>query len=136
MFKMYTGKKDDEYEFVDSICEEQYLIGGVTAWVYAYQGPKGNKGSTDLTKPDYETIASNITDIGNLIWMENANRSYSIDAVALPVIYQPQDPSMGLQIPGLFLFETMDVTLPYNLMIRSLGRKIMNGDVIELANLR
>lgn len=133
---MYTGKKDDEYEFVDSICEEQYLIGGVTAWVYAYQGPKGNKGSTDLTKPDYETIASNITDIGNLIWMENANRSYSIDAVALPVIYQPQDPSMGLQIPGLFLFETMDVTLPYNLMIRSLGRKIMNGDVIELANLR
>lgn len=136
MFKMYTGQHDEEYELVDSLVEEQYLIGGVTGWIYAYQGPKGNKGSTDLTKPDYETLGSKITDIGNMIWMENSDRSYSLDAISLPLVYQTADASMDLQIPGLFLFETMDVTLPYNLMVKSLGRKIMKGDVIELANLR
>ena len=136
MLKMYTGIQDEEYKFIDSVCEEQYLVGGVTAWLYAYLGPKGNLGSTDSTSPDYETLGSKITDIGNLIWMENSDRSYSVDAVALPVIYQVQDANMDFQIPGLFLFETMDLTLPYNLMIRTLGRKILNGDVIELANLR
>lgn len=135
-FRIYSGHHDEEYRLVDSLVEEQYLIGGVTAWIYAYQGPKGNKGLTDLTKPDYETLGSKITDIGNMIWMENSDRKYSLDAISLPVVYQTQDASMDLQIPGLFLFETMDATLPYNLMIKALGRKIMKGDVIELANLR
>lgn len=135
-FKMYTGIQDEEYELVDSLVEEQFEIGGVTAWVYAYQGPKGNAGSTDKTKPDYETLGSKATDIGNLVWMENSQRSYSVDAISLPTVYQVQDASMDLQIPGLFLFETMDMTIPYNMMIRRLGRKLMTGDVIELANLR
>lgn len=136
MFKMYTGQHDEEYRLVDSLVEEQYLIGGVTAWIYAYQGPKGNKGSTDATKPDYEPLGSKVTDIGNLIWMESSDRKYSLDAISLPVVFQTADASMDLQIPGLFLFETMDVTVPYNLMIKHLGRKIMKGDVIELANFR
>lgn len=135
-FRMYSGQHDEEYRLMDSLVEEQYYIGGVTAWLYAYLGPKGNKDSRDKTKPDYETLGSKITDIGNYIWMENSSRSYSVDAVSLPVVYQTQDASMDLQIPGLFLFETMDVTMPYNLMLASLGRKVMKGDVIELANLR
>lgn len=136
MFRLYNGQHDEEYRLMDSLVEEQYLIGGVDAWLYAYEGPKGNKDSTDLTKPDYETLGSKITDIGNMVWMENSARKYSIDAVTLPIVYQTQDASMDMQIPGLFLFETMDVTLPYNLMIERLGRKVMKGDVLELANLR
>lgn len=135
-FRMYNGQHDEEYHLMDSIVEEQYLIGGVTAWLYAYQGPKGNAGSEDATKPDYDALGSKITDIGNYVWMENNDRSYSIDAVELPVVYQTQDASMDMQIPGLFLFETMDITLPYNMMIERLGRKVMKGDVLELANLR
>lgn len=136
MFKMYTGIRDDEYNLMDSLCEEQYLIGGVTAWIYAYLGPKGNKGSTDATLPDYDTLGSTASDIGNLIFMESPNRKYSIDAISLPVVYQVKDANMDMQIPGLFLFDTQDITVPYNLMIKSLGRKVMSGDVIELANLR
>ena len=136
MFKMYSGIRDDEYNLMDSICEEQYLIGGVTGWIYAYLGPKGNKGSTDLTTPDYDTLGSTASDIGNLIFMESTSRKYSVDAISLPLVYQVTDANMDMQIPGLFLFDTMDITVPYNLMIKTLGRKVMNGDVIELANLR
>src|SRR5574343_241574 len=136
MLKMYTGVQDEEYRFVDSICEEQYLVGGVTAWVYAYMGPKGTKGSLDASVPDYSTLGSKITDIGDLIWMENSARNYSVDAIALPFIYQAQDANLDMQIPGLFLFDTMDATVPYNYMIRTLGRKLMQGDGIELASLR
>ncbi len=135
-FKMYSGVKDDEYNLMDSIVEEQFEIGGTTAWIYAYLGPRGNKGSTDATKPDYETLGSKVTDIGNMIWMESPDRKYSVDAISLPIVYQVQDGNMEMQIPGLFLFETMEVTVPYNMMIARLGRKIVNGDVIELANLR
>lgn len=135
MFKMYSGVHDDEYNLMDSLCEEQYLIGGVTAWIYAYQGPR-SANSTDLTKPDYDTLGSKITDIGNMVLMESPSRKYNIDAISLPVVYQVQDANMDMQIPGLFMFDTMDITLPYNLMIKTLGRKIITGDVIELANLR
>jgi hypothetical protein len=135
MFKMYSGVHDDEYRLMDSLCEEQYLIGGVTAWIYAYQGPR-SANETNLTKPDYNTLGSKITDIGNMVLMESPSRKYSIDAISLPVVYQVQDANMDMQIPGLFMFDTMDITLPYNLMINTLGRKIITGDVIELANLR
>ena len=30
-FKMYSGVKDDEYNLMDSIVEEQFEIGGTTA---------------------------------------------------------------------------------------------------------
>lgn len=135
-FKMYTGLRDEEYELMDSIVEEQYEIGGVTSWIYAYQGPRGNKDSTDITKPDYETLGSKITDIGNYVWMETPDRKYSVDAISIPVVYQVQEGNMDMQIPGLFLFDTMDITMPYNMMVQRLGRKLMHGDVIELANLR
>lgn len=135
-FKMYTGQRDEEYELMDSIVEEQYEIGGTTAWIYAYLGPRGNKDSTDATKPDYETLGSKITDIGNYVWMETPDRKYSVDAISMPVVYQVQEGNMDMQIPGLFLFDTMDITMPYNMMVSRLGRKLMNGDVIELANLR
>lgn len=134
MFRMYSGTHDEEYRLMDSLVEEQYLIGGVTGWLYAYMGPKANIGSTDATKP--KNHADDVVPLSNYIWMENSQREYSVDAISLPLVYQTQDASMDLQIPGLFLFETMDVTLPYNLMIERLGRKIMKGDVIELANLR
>ncbi len=136
MFRMYNGQHDEEYHLMDSLVEEQYLIGGVTAWLYAYQGPKGNNGSEDATKPDYDALGSKITDIGNYVWMETSDRSYSVDAVELPVVYQTKDASMEMQIPGLFLFETMEITMPYTLMVQRLGRKVMKGDVLELANLR
>jgi len=136
MFRMYSGVKDDEYNLMDSLCEEQFLIGGVTGWLYAYMGPKGNSGSTDATLPDYDALGSTASDIGNLIFMESPNRKYSVDAISLPMVYQVKDANMDIQIPGLFLFDTMDITVPYNLMIKTVGRKIMSGDVIELANLR
>ena len=66
-FKMYSGVKDDEYNLMDSIVEEQFEIGGTTAWIYAYLGPRGNKGSTDATLPDYDTLGSTASDIGNLV---------------------------------------------------------------------
>ncbi|AUS03000.1 hypothetical protein NVP2275O_419 [Vibrio phage 2.275.O._10N.286.54.E11] len=137
MFRLGANNRNHnpDIELVDSLVEEQYTIGGVDMWVYRYLGPKGTPGSTDATKPDFMD-GSEIDDIGNLVWGENAQRDYDVNAVTLPMSYQQQDSTLQMQIPGLFLWETMDVTIPYRMMIKRCGRKIMNGDVIEMPHYR
>ena len=136
-FRMWDqGVTHTDFKFLDSVCEEQFLISGVDIWLYAYEGPDGNKCSTDATKPDYRTLGSQIDDIGNYVWMETPDRKYSVDAITLPMTYQEQDSTMDLMLPGLFLFNTMDIALPYTLMLERVGRKIMEGDVIEMPHYR
>lgn len=130
------GSNHPDEQLIDSLVEEQFLIGGVDIFVYPYIGPTGNVGSTDETKPDYTVKDAAITDLGNYVWGETAEREYSKDAIILPMTYQQEDAAFQMMIPGLFLFDTMPIEIPYNLMLKRVGRRIMQGDVIEMPHYR
>lgn len=136
-FRMYKNGRFDDYKFIDGVIAEQYNIGGVDMWLYTYQGPKGNNGSTDQTMPDYSIENSTLSSLSDYVFGEVTNRSYNVQAITLSAVYQVQEATADLKIPGLFFnFDTMDITVHYNTMMQRVGRKIMPGDVIELPNLR
>lgn len=136
-FRIYKNGKTADYHLIDRQIAESYRIGGTDAFVYTYQGPTGNAGSTDLTKPDYTKEKPTLTSIGNLILGETPYRDYSLEAIVVPVIFQVQEDSPEIKLPGMFFnFNTMEITLHYNTMIKLIGRKLTNGDVIELPNMR
>lgn len=134
---LWKKGRADDYNFIDSAIADQYNMGGVDMWLYTYQGPKGNAGSTDETLPDYSTGNGTLTDLGDYVLGETTQRSYNIQAITLSVVYQVQEATPDLKMPGLFFnFDTMEITLHYNTMMQRVGRKILPGDVLELPNLR
>lgn len=135
-YRMWKPNKSKDYTLLDRIIAEQYVVGGVDMFLYTFQGATGNAGSTDLTKPDLTTNQS-LLSVGNLVFGETINRKYNPEAIVLPVVYQIQEATPDLKLPGLFFnFNTMDITVHYNTMLQYVGRKIIPGDVLELPNLR
>lgn len=134
---MWKKGRHDDYKFIDGAIADQYNMGGVDMFLYCYIGPKQNTGNTDLTIPDYTGNSIDVSSIGDLIFGETPDRAYDLQAITIPAVYQVQEATPDLKIPGLFFnFNTMDITVHYNTMMQRVGRKILPGDVIELPNLR
>lgn len=132
-----SGNKTNDYKMFDKVIGEQYNIGGVDAWLYTYEGPKGNNGSTDSTKPDYSTNNPTLSSLGDYVFGETVQRKYNTQAITLVIAYQIQEATPDIRLPGLFFSsDTMDITIHYNTMMQLVGRKIIAGDVLELPNLR
>ena len=133
---MWKKGRYTDYSFIDRNIAEQYNIGGVDMWLYAYVGPKKIPTNSDGTMTS-GTGQLDVTSIGDLIFGEAAQREYNLQAITLSAVYQVQEATPDLKMPGIFFnFNTMDITVHYNTMMQLVGRKIMPGDVLELPNLR
>lgn len=136
-YKMWKKGRTTDYSFIDRNIAEQYNIGGVDMWLYAYVGPKKLKSSDDDITMQDGTGQDEISKIGDIIFGETAQREYNLEAITLSAVYQVQEATPDLKMPGIFFnFNTMDITVHYNTMMQRVGRKIMPGDVLELPNLR
>lgn len=129
------GRHSNDYRFFDRRISEMFTIGGTGILVHKYLGPIQQTGSTDSTKPDY--VNQSELNIQDLLFLENRDRKYDSDVYALRGIYQVPDQDFDLSQFGLFLATgTLFMTFHMNDMIDTLGRKLMNGDVLELVHLR
>lgn len=74
--------------------------------------------------------------IQDLLWLENRDRKYDTDVYKMRGIYQRQDQDFDLSQFGLFL-QTGTIFMVFHLrdMVDLIGRKLMNGDVLELQHL-
>lgn len=89
----------------------------------------------NASKPSY--INQSAQNIQDLFFLENRDRKYDPDVYGMRGIYQVQDITFDLSQFGMFLQTgTLFMVFHINDMIDTLGRKIMNGDVIELMHLR
>jgi hypothetical protein len=114
-----------------------YQVGGVDMYLHKYLGPltNDNTGNNDATLPKYDS--TNPLFIEDLLLLENRDRAYDNDVYVMRGIYRQQDLDFDLTQFGLFLNnDTLFITFHYNNMIDTIGRKLMNGDVFELPNLR
>jgi hypothetical protein len=90
--------------------------------------------SPDATKPAQPAVTN--TNIQDLLFGENRDRRYDPDIYRMRGHYQVADQDFDLSQFGLFLATgTLFMTFHYNDMIDMIGRKIMNGDVLELEHL-
>lgn len=133
---LWRETRGNDYKFFDSRISEMFTIGGTGVVVHKYLGPNQvvNDGS-DATIPNYASQSE--MNIQDLLFLENRDRKYDDALYTMRGIYQVQDQDFDLRQFGIFLAAgTMFMTFHLNDMIQTMGRKLMNGDVIELLHLR
>lgn len=138
---LFRPNRTRDYQFLDRTISEMYTVGGLDIYVHKYKGPQagGNdsalSGNFDATQPTYETV--DVLNIQDLLLLENRDRVYDPDVYVMRGVYNTQDVDFDLTQFGLFLNnDTIFMTFHYNDMIDTFGRKLMNGDVIEIPNLK
>lgn len=132
---LYRPNKTADYEFLDRIINEQFSIGGTDLFVHKYLGTKNpTDENATADQPQYSTIKE--TNIQDMLFLENRDRKYDADIYRIRGVYNVQDNDFNLSQFGLFLSnDTLFLTIHINSSVKTLGRKIMPGDVIELPHL-
>ena len=133
---LYKPEKGNDYDFLDKTITEMFTVGGTDVFVHKYLGP-ANPDEADATpaQPRYDAVKE--TNIQDMLFLENRDRKYDPDIYKMRGIYNIQDIDFDMSQFGLFLQnDTLFMTIPINYSVRTLGRKIMSGDVIELPHLK
>lgn len=127
-----SGRKGNDYRFIDRSISEYFSIGGTAAFVHKYEGVYDLDGNP--VNPD---DPKSVLTIQDMLFLENRDRRYAKDLIELRTIYSVQDSEFDLAQFGLFLAnDSIFMEFHLNDCITHIGRKLMNGDVIELPHLR
>lgn len=122
---LYRPEKGQDYKFIDRQISEMFTVGGTDIYLHKYIGT----GTGDNFK--------DITQIQDLLFLENRDRVYDTDVYRVRGHYQVQDIDFNLSQFGLFLDNDMVyMTVHINDFIRIVGRKPISGDVLEFPHLR
>jgi hypothetical protein len=131
---LWRPNKTNDYNFFDRTISEQFTAGSTDLYVHKYMGPTNQGPSIDATQPEYDILAP--TNIQDLLFLENRDRTYDPNIYRLRGHYNVQNLDFNLSQFGLFLDnDIIFITVHYNDMIELIGRKLMVGDVIELPHL-
>ena len=133
---LYKPERGNDYEFLDKQILEMFTVGGTDMFVHKYLGPKSpSEDDATADQPKYDAVKH--TNIQDLLFLENRDRKYDKDVYTMRGIYNVQDVDFDLSQFGLFLQnDTLKLTIHIRSSVKTLGRKIMPGDVIELPHLR
>jgi hypothetical protein len=127
-FRLYTGLKDKEHAFIDSIVGESLKIAGTIFHVYKYIGPV----NTNSQRPNLDELT-----IQDVVLQENRDRKYDSTVYEIPGSYQLDDAAFNMSAFGLMINgEMITPVFHTTTMIKILGRKLMPGDVIEAVHQR
>ena len=133
---LYKPEKGKDFKFIDNRIYEMFTMGGTDVFVHKYLGPK-NPDEADATadQPRYDAVKE--TNIQDMLFMENRDRKYDPDIYSMRGIYNVQDIDFNMSQFGLFLSnDTVFMTIHISSSVKTLGRKIISGDVIELPHLK
>ena len=133
---LYKPERGKDYTFLDKQITEMFTVGGTDVFVHKYLGPR-NPSEEEATadQPAYNAVAE--TNIQDMLFMENRDRKYDPDIYTMRGIYNVSDVDFDMSQFGLFLQnDIIFMTIPINYSVKTLGRKIMSGDVIELPHLK
>ena len=131
---LYHPTKSNDYRFFDKTISEMFTVGATDLYIHKYLGPTDQGPSIDYTQPQYDALDP--TNIQDLLFLENRDRTYDPDIYRLRGHYNVQNLDFDLSQFGLFLNnDIIFITVHYNDMIDLIGRKLMVGDVLELPHL-
>ena len=131
---LWNPNKKNDYRWFDRIIREQFHVGGTGAIIHKYLGPEENQ--DEVTPTRKKNSESNETTIQDILFLENRDRKYDKNLYELKSIYQVSDNDFDLNQFLLFLTnDTLYMSFHLNEMVEIIGRKLMNGDVLELSHL-
>jgi hypothetical protein len=131
---MYHPEKGNNYRFIDRQISRMFQVGCTDVHLHKYLGPKlQDTGTAD--QPIYDVVKE--TNIQDLLFLENRDRKYESEIYRLRGHYQVQNLDFNLSQFGLFIDnDTVFMTVHINDFVEAIGRKPLDGDVIELPHLR
>jgi hypothetical protein len=132
---LYRPEKTKDYEFIDRIIYEQFSVGGTDLHIYKYLGPKNpTEGAATPSTPAYDTNSP--FNIQDFVFLENRDRKYDTDVYKVRAVYNVSNNDFNLSQFGLFLSnDILYVTIHINSSVKTIGRKVIAGDVVELPHL-
>jgi len=133
---LYKPQSGNDYSFIDKQVYEMFTVGGTDINIHKFLGAE-NPSDADATadQPQYDAVKE--TNIQDLLFLENRDRKYDPDVYTMRGIYNVQDIDFNLSQFGLFLSnDTLFLTIHINSSVKTLGRKVMAGDVVELPHLK
>lgn len=133
---LYRSERGNDYNFLDRQIQEMFTVGGTDINIHKYLGPENpEEGTGTADQPTYDVVKE--TNIQDLLFLENRDRKYDPDIYTTRGIYNVQDIDFDLSQFGLFLSnDTLFLTVHINSIVKTLGRKPLSGDVIELPHLK
>jgi hypothetical protein len=130
---LYKEEKGLDYQFIDRQISEMFTIGGTGVYLHKYIGPK-NPAVGTADQPIYDSLS--VTNIQDLLFLENRDRRYDSEIYRIRGIYNVQNIDFNLSQFGIFIDnDTIFMTIHINDFIKYVGRKQLNGDVMELPHL-
>jgi hypothetical protein len=132
---LYKPEKGLDYKFIDRQCSEMFQAGGTDVYLHKYLGANTDAANATADQPHYATTA--VTNIQDLLFLENRDRSYDTEIYRIRGLYNVQNVDFNLSQFGLFIDnDTLYMTVHINDFIKYIGRKPISGDVLELPHLR
>ena len=133
---LYKPERGKDYQFIDDRIFEMFTVGGTDINVHKFLGPKNtSEANATADQPHYDAVKE--TNIQDMLFLENRDRKYDPDIYNMRAIYNVQDIDFDLSQFGLFLTnDTLFMTVHINSSVKTMGRKLMPGDVIELPHLK
>jgi len=133
---LYKPEKGEDYTFLDQTIAEMFTVGGTDVFVHKYLGPVNpEEEDATATQPRYNAVKE--TNIQDLLFLENRDRKYDPNIYQIRGIYNVNDIDFDMSQFGLFLQnDTIFLTVHINSSVKTIGRKLMSGDVIELPHLK
>lgn len=120
---------------MDGRIREMFTVGGTGVHLHKYIGTKDQGDKGDATQPQY--LNQSEQNIQDLLWVENRDRKYDDSVYELRGHYTRGDSDFDLTQFGIFLSSgTIIMTFHLNDMVKTMGRRIVSGDVIELPHLK
>ncbi len=133
---LFKPERGNDYEFLDRQISEMFTVGGTDINIHKYLGAVNPaEGEATADQPQYDAVKE--TNIQDLLFLENRDRKYDTSVYTLRGIYNVQDIDFNLSQFGLFLSnDTLFLTIHIRDSVKTIGRKIIAGDVIELPHLK
>jgi len=129
---LYRPNKTNDYKYIDNIIREQFNVGCSDVYIHEYVGHNDASGNEVPVNPNPDEIEVQVP-IEDLLFLENRNRNYSENVLVMRGHFNVVDLEFDLSQFGLFVQgDTLYMQFHYNTMIEQIGRKFMNGDVIEI----
>lgn len=131
---LYKPEKGNNYKFIDRHISQMFQAGGTDVYLHKYLGPK-NPSEGTVDQPIYSDL--DVTNIQDLLFLENRDRKYDSEIYRIRGIYSVQNIDFNLSQFGLFIdSDTIYMTIHINDFINYIGRKPISGDVLELPHLK
>lgn len=119
---LWNPRKGKNYEYIDRMVNQMFSRAATSIYVHKYLGIGDGEDPTEIEDP---------------LFQENRDRHYDPHIYELLGTHNVQDMEFSLSQFGMVVeSDIIYMELHMNETYRRLGRKIMNGDVIELPHMR